>query len=306
MKVNRLWVVLLAGLLAAAGEVRQGAADEGARISLDVNRIVLVASVTDSRGRFVSGLKAEDFEVFDNKRPQKILSFGTSTDQPLRLVALVDTSNSVRERFRFVQEASVEFLRRAVRFPNDQAMVVCFDTTIEAVSEFTHDTEELARAIRGLRPGRGTALYDAIQYVSREKLQKEQPNHNVRRVIVIVSDGIDTQSATTRSLALRAAQEADVVIYAISTNESAGESEGDRVLRFLAAETGGMAVFPFKPQDLGPSFQRIAEELRNQYSILYRPDPLVADGRYHSIEVRIKTRKGLTVRTRRGYYAPRS
>ena len=311
MTVLRFRWVLFGGLLAAAAhlpaaESRLSGAEEPPRISLDVNRIVLVASVIDSRGRFVAGLKAEDFEVLDNKRPQKILGLATSTGQPLRLVTLVDTSNSVRERFRFVQEVAIEFLRRAIRPPNDQAMVISFDTTVEVAAEFTGNVEELAKAIRALRPGRGTSLYDAIRYACREKFQKLERNHGWRRVIVVVSDGEDTQSSATRGMALEEAQRSDAVIYAISTNEGAAETEGDRVLRLLAQETGGMAVFPFKMHHIGPSFQRIAEELRYQYSIWYRPEPLVADGRYHSIDVRIKTKKGLTVRTRRGYYAPRS
>ena len=101
------------------------------------------------------------------------------------------------------------------------------------------------------------------------------------------------------------AQKADVVIYTISTNISRQPTDGDKVLKYLAAETGGLAFFPFKVEDLAQSFENIANELRHQYNMLYRPEPLKTDGLYHAIDVRVKGRKDLVVRARKGYYAPR-
>ena len=120
---------------------------------------------------------------------------------------------------------------------------------------------------------------------------------------MIVSDGDDNQSQYTRDQALEMAQKADVVIYAISTNISKVESDGDKVLKYLTAETGGKAFFPFKVEDLEQSFENIASELRHQYNIAYRPDPLKTDGLFHLVDLRVKNRKDLVVHVRKGYYA---
>ena len=183
--------------------------------------------------------------------------------------------------------------------------MVSFDTVPELVSDLMDDTEKLARNVRTLRPGGGTALYDAIYFACRDKLQQDQPRHKFRRAIVILSDGDDNQSRVTRDQALEMAQKADVVIYAISTNITRIESDGDKVLRYLTSETGGRAFFPFKLEDLDQSFENIANELRHQYNIFYRPEPLKADGLYHAVDLKVKGRKDLVVRARKGYYAPK-
>jgi VWFA-related protein len=139
----------------------------------------------------------------------------------------------------------------------------------------------------------------------RDKLMQDQPRHKFRRAMVVVSDGDDNSSDHTLGQALELSQKADVVVYTISTNISRTETEGDKVLRYLAAETGGLAFFPFKVEDLSQSFENIANELRHQYSIFYRPEPLKTDGLYHTVTVRVKDRKGMVVRARKGYYAPR-
>jgi VWFA-related protein len=123
--------------------------------------------------------------------------------------------------------------------------------------------------------------------------------------MVILSDGEDNQSRHTRDQSLEMAQKADVVVYAISTNISRTPTDGDKVLKYLAAETGGLTFFPFKVQDLAQSFENIANELRHQYNLLYRPEPLHTDGLFHAIDIRVKGRKDLLVRARKGYYAPR-
>ena len=120
---------------------------------------------------------------------------------------------------------------------------------------------------------------------------------------MILSDGDDNQSQYTRDQALEMAQKADVVLYAISTNISKIESDGDKVLKYFAAETGGKAFFPFKVEDLEQSFENIANELRHQYNIAYRPEPLKTDGLFHPIELRVRNRKDLVVHVRKGYYA---
>jgi len=162
----------------------------------------------------------------------------------------------------------------------------------------------LNKAIQNLRPGGGTALYDAIFYSCRDKLMKDQPHYRYRHAMVILSDGDDNNSQYTRDQALEMAHKSDTVIYCISTNRSGMEMEGDKVLKYFADQTGGQAFFPFQAEDLAQSFENIANELRHQYNVLYRPDPLKTDGQYHPVEVKVRGRKDLIVRARRGYYAP--
>ncbi len=275
------------------------------RITLDVTRVNLLFTVTDKKGRFVTNLTRPDFEVFEGRRGQNILEFTAETDLPLRLAILVDTSNSIRERFRFIQEAAIEFINSVLRPRQDKALVVSFDTTAELVSDLNEETEKLAGLIRDLRPGGGTSLYDAVFFACRDKLGKEQPRHKFRRAMVLISDGDDNQSRVTRDQSLEMAQKNDVVIYTVSTNITKIETDGDKVLKYLASETGGLAFFPFKVEDLGQSFENIANELRHQYNVFYRPEPLRTDGQYQTVEVRVKARKDLVVRARKGYYAPR-
>jgi VWFA-related protein len=278
--------------------------DEKTDITLDVTRVQLLFTVSDKKGRFVSDLSKEDFEVFEAKKPQSIVEFTAETDLPLRLAILIDTSNSIRDRFKFQQEAATDFVNTVIREHEDKAVIVSFDTAAELVADMTDDTEKLGKAIHGLRPGGGTALYDAVFFACRDKLLQDKPKYKFRRAMVIISDGDDNQSRWTREQALEMAHKADTVIYAISTNRSGAEMDGDKVLRYFAEQTGGQVFFPFKAQDLAQDFENIANELRHQYDVLYRPEPLKADGLYHPVEVRVRNRKDLIVRARHGYYAP--
>jgi len=279
-------------------------ADEGTRISVDVTRVQLLFTVSDKKGRFVNNLTRTDFELFEAKKPQSITEFTAESDLPLRLAILIDTSNSIRERFRFQQEAASDFINTVVRAHEDKAVVVSFDSAAELVADLTDDTEKLTKAVQSLRPGGGTALYDAIFFACRDKLMQDQPRYKFRRAMVILSDGEDNNSRYTRDQALEMAHKSDTVIYTISTNRSGQEMDGDKVLKYFAEQTGGQAFFPFKAQDLAQSFENIANELRHQYDVLYRPDPLKTDGLYHPVEVKVKGRKDLVVRARHGYYAP--
>ncbi|MBZ5622328.1 MAG: VWA domain-containing protein [Acidobacteriia bacterium] len=277
--------------------------DDPTRITVDVTRVDMLFTVTDKKGRFVTDLTKADFEVLEGKKQQAIQEFSAESDLPLRLAVLIDTSNSIRDRFKFEQEAASEFLRSVVHQNQDKALVVSFDTSPELRADLMDDTDKLDQAIRDLRPGGGTALYDAMFFACRDKLLQDQPRHKFRRAIVIVSDGDDNQSRYTRDQALEMAQKAEVVVYAISTNISRIDTDGDKVLRYFTSETGGRAFFPFKVEDLEQNFADIHNELRHQYNISYRPEPLLTDGLFHTIEMRVKGRKDLVVHARKGYYA---
>ncbi len=315
--MKNVWAIGLVGILAPVlalmaqngpaqkASVAPAAPDDGSRIVLDVTRVNILFTVTDKKGRFITDLTENDFQVFEKKKEQKISQFTAESELPLRLAILIDTSNSIRDRFKFEQQAATEFINSTVRPRADKAMIVSFDSSTELVADLTDNTEQLDAAVKALRPGGGTSLYDAVFYACRDKLQLDQPRDKFRRAMVIVSDGEDNQSRVTRDQALEMAQKADVVIYAISTNISRIENDGDKVLKYLTEETGGQAFFPFKVQDLAQSFENIANELRHQYNIFYRPEPLETDGMYHPVSVRVKGRKDLVVRARKGYYAPR-
>lgn len=279
--------------------------DAKTRVVLDVDRVDILLTVTDRKGRFITELVQDQFEVIEDGHPQKILGFSTRSELPLRLAILLDTSNSVRPRFRFIQDAAIEFVTAVVRPRLDKAVVMSFDTRVEKAAEMADDPEKVADVIRDLRVGGGTSLYDAIYIACRDRLTAGEPRHQSRRALIVLTDGEDNQSHNTRDQALEMAQKADTVIYAVSTNEKRLDNHGDRVLKYLAEETGGLAFFPFRVEELSRSFRQLASELRYQYNIYYRPDPVKSDGRFHAVSVRVKGRKDLVVRTRKGYYAPR-
>jgi VWFA-related protein len=274
------------------------------RITLDVTRVGMQFTVSDKKGRFVNDLLKDDFEITEGKKQQTIVEFTSESNLPLRLAILIDTSNSIRDRFKFQQEAATDFVNAVIRPRQDKAIVVSFDMSAELVQDLTDDTQKLADAIRGLRPGGGTAMYDAVFFACRDKLVQDQPLEKYRRAMVILSDGEDNQSRWTREQALEMAHKSDVVIYAISTNRSGVETDGDKILKYFAQETGGLAFFPFKAQDMAQDFENIANELRHQYAVLFRPEPFKADGLYHAVKVVVKNHKDLIVRARHGYYAP--
>ena len=216
---------------------------------------------------------------------------------------ILDTSNSIRARFKFEQEAAIEFLQSVLAEDNDRAFLVSFDTRAELIVDYTNNIDDLADGVRRLRAGGGTALYDAIYYACRDKLPEDQPKEQFRRALVVIGDGADNRSTVTREDALEMAHKAETVVYTISTNRTGTAESGDKTLRRFARETGGVAFHPFQARDLQQSFANIANELRHQYFILYSPSQFVNDGSFHTVEVRTKHRNA-TVRVRRGYYAP--
>jgi VWFA-related protein len=273
-------------------------------IKTQVNEVNVVFTVTDKHNHFVKDLKEADFKVLDDKRPPEIVrGFSSQTNLPLRVGLLVDASNSIRDRFRFEQQAAIEFLNQIIHANRDQAFVLGFDTTPEITQNFTGDTEKLANGVRMLRPGGGTALYDALYGACRDKLQKE--NQGTRRAIILLSDGEDNQSRVTRDDAIEEAQRAEVIVYAISTNVSGVKSRGDKIMEAIATSTGGRAFFPFKIEEVSDAFSQIQEELRSQYAISYKPADFTADGRYRTIDIE-STNKKFKVRSRKGYFAPKA
>src|ERR1700730_13096035 len=295
---------------AATPESKSGGAsnpsDEPATtITKTVNEVNVVFTVTDKHGRYVKNLGKSDFAVLDDNKPaEQIRSFHNETDLPLQVGLLVDASNSVRDRFKFEQESAIEFLNQTIRPRYDKAFVVGFDVTPEVTQDFTDNTEALSRGVRNMRPGGGTAMYDALYFACRDKLLKEQQDIAVRRAVILLSDGDDNQSHVSREEAIEMAQRAGVIVYTISTNVAGSKHAGDKVLQRIADATGGHAFFPFQINDGADAFVAIQDELRSQYALSYKPAQLRTDGRYHTIEILAQNHKGMHVRSRRGYYAP--
>ena len=275
------------------------------KIRVGTNEVNVVFTVTDKHGKRVTDLKQADFRFVDDSKPaMEIRSFHAETNLPLQVGLLIDASSSVRDRFKFEQESAIEFLNQTVRKRFDQAFVVGFDATPEVTQDFTDETEKLSRGVRDLRPGGGTALYDAVYYACREKLLKQPQNGPTRRAIILLSDGDDNQSHVTREEAIEMAQRAEAIIYTISTNVSGTKGAGDRQLERMADATGGRAFAPFQIRDVANAFAEIQDELRSQYAVSYKPADFKPDGHFRTIEIVANDRKNFRVRARRGYYAP--
>ncbi len=269
------------------------------------NEVNVVFTVTDKHGHRVTDLKQSDFRVLDDNKPvEDIRSFHSETNLPLRVGLLIDASNSVRDRFKFEQESAIEFLNQTVRPRYDRAFVVGFDATPEVTQDFTDNTEALARGVRELRPGGGTALFDALYFACRDKLLKMPQTPPSRHAIILLSDGEDNLSHVSREDAIEMAERAETIVYTISTNVSGTKGPGDKVLERIADATGGRAFFPFQIRDVTDAFAEIQNELRSQYAIAYKPANFKADGHFRSIEIVANDRKNFHVRARRGYFAP--
>ncbi|HZU31095.1 MAG TPA: VWA domain-containing protein [Candidatus Angelobacter sp.] len=270
------------------------------------DEVNVIFTVTDKHNKFIKDLKQDQFKFLDNNRPpRQIMNFSAETDLPLRVGLLIDASNSIRDRFLFEQDAAIQFLHQIIRPQTDKAFVLAFDEVWDLTQDFTGDLDKLTKGIKVIRPGGGTALWDAVFYACRDKLMKERETGPVRRAIILVSDGDDNQSRVLRQEAIEMAQRAGVIVYTISTNLSNNPGDaGDRSLKMLAETTGGQAFFPFKLQDVANAFHDIHEELRSQYSVFYKPEGFEANGQFRPIQITAENKK-YKVRAKKGYYVPR-
>jgi VWFA-related protein len=322
MKLVRILLVLslLPALAWSQSEQQPGPPipeEEAPPIIIEVDLVNVVFSVKDGRNRHVADLGPEDFTVYEDGVPQEIKYFNSETNMPLRIGLLIDTSNSVRPRFQFEQEAAVDFLHTVLRPGTDQAFVLSFDVSPVVVQDLTDDPLDLADSIRRLRAGGGTALYDALYLACKMRLAEGSGN-DFRKMIILLSDGNDVYSVVSREEALEMCQRHDITVFTVSTSappikytEKARHlqnpcdvmgKEGDKVLKHFAKETGGTPYCPFNTIDVGRSFERIANELRNQYTIAYTPTNRTRDGSFRWISIETR-RKNLNIHHRPGYYA---
>jgi VWFA-related protein len=272
----------------------------------NVNEVNLTFTVTDHHGRFVNNLQQQDFALLDDQRaPAQVYSFTQQTNQPLRVGLVIDASTSIRARFKFEQQAATEFLLSILRPRTDRAFIMGFDVTSYVTQGFTNNPDLLETGLNRLKPGGGTALYDAVYRACRDQMLKAVPeNAEVRKALILVSDGDDNQSRAYLDDAIKMCQRAETTVYTISTNTSPSRERGDDVLKKMALATGGAAFYPQRIEDISNEFHRIEEELRSQYSLAYKPADFRADGSFRTIYL-TALRGGYVVHARTGYYAPK-
>jgi VWFA-related protein len=260
---------------------------------VEVRRVVLTLTVVDGNGTPVTGLTREDFRVYEDGKEQEIMEFAVE-QRPLRIALLLDTSGSMRQELPQVQLAAAGFLE--VLLPPDRAMVVDFDDQVMLLQDLTGAREDLKDALMSTFARGGTAMYDAIHATLRRLAKQDE-----RKAVVLLSDGGDTASVLDKDRVLEATRTGDVLIYAI------GLGGADRsVLRSVAGESGGRAFFADKAEELAGIYQRIAEELRNQYVIAYSSSRPEYDGKWREVKVTYSGSGDHKVRTRPGYYAVRT
>jgi len=286
------------------GQSTAQAQNQMPQIQVRVNLVNVLFTVVNKKNELVPNLTKGDFTVYEDGKPQKILFFGHDTSLPLRIGVLIDTSNSIRLRLKFEQEAAIDFLDDIVRPDTDEAFVVGFDAEPVMIQNYTDDLDKLSQAIRSLRAGGGTGLYDAIYYACKEKMiYNPAPQPYLRRVLIVVSDGQDNFSEHSREEAVSMAQKAEATIYAISTNWTGIDTRGDKVLAQLAKETGGQMFQPREASDLAVDYKRIAKELRSQYNLAYVSTNTAHDGTFRKITIKAD-KKDLRVQAKPGYFAP--
>ena len=275
-------------------------------LKTNVNEVNLTFTVTDRHGHFVNNLQQHNFALLDDQRaPAQVYSFTQQTNQPLRVGLVIDASTSIRARFKFERDAATEFLLDILRPRTDRAFIMGFDVTSYVTQGFTNNPDLLETGLNRLKPGGGTALYDAVYRACRDQMLRAVPeNAEVRKALILVSDGDDNQSRAYLDESIKMCQRAETTIYTISTNTSPTRERGDDVLKKLALATGGTALYPQRLEDIANEFHKIEEELRSQYSLSYKPADFRADGSFRTIYL-TALRGGYTVHARTVYFAPK-
>jgi VWFA-related protein len=270
-----------------------------------VNEVNLIFTVTDKHGHYVPNLQQSDFALLDDqKAPAKVNFFHQQINLPLRVGIVIDASTSIRTRFQFEQQSATEFLLEVLKAKSDRAFVMGFDVTPTVTQDWTNNIDGLQTGINRLRPGGGTALFDAVYTACRDKLLSERGPEPVRKAMVLISDGDDNQSRAYMDDSIKMCQRADTIIYAISTNWTPSRGKGDDVLRKMAEATGGQALYPPSVEEMSNSFKDIEEELRSQYALNYTPADFKYNGAFRTIYLFANDRR-YQVRAKKGYFAPK-
>ena len=278
-------------------------ADNDQVLRVGVNEVSLIFTVTDKHGRYIPDLLQSDFALLDDqKAPARVTSFRQQTNLPMRVGIVIDASTSIRTRFQFEQQSAVEFLLSTLKPKNDKAFVMGFDVTPNVTQDWTNNLEGLETGINRLRPGGGTAMFDAVYTACRDKLLSQRGLEPVRKAMILITDGDDNQSRVHEDEAIKMCQRAETIIYAISTNWTPSRGKGDKVLADMATATGGQVFFPPSVEEMSASFKDIQAELRSQYLLTYTPADFKLDGAFRTIYLYCNDRR-YQVRAKKGYFA---
>ena len=284
----------------------QAPTDETPVIKLGVDEVDLIFTVTDKHGHYIPNLQQSDFALLDDqKAPAHVNSFHQQINLPLRVGLVIDASTSIRSRFQFEQQSATEFLLDVMKARTDRAFVMGFDVTPSVTQDWTNNIDGLETGVNRLRPGGGTALFDAVYTACRDKmLDVARGQEPVRKAIVLISDGDDNQSRVHPDEVIKECERAETIIYAISTNWTPSRGKGDQVLQQMSESTGGRVFFPPSVEEMANSFKDIEEELRSQYALAYTPADFKFDGSFRSIYLYCNDRRYMA-RAKKGYFAPR-
>jgi Ca-activated chloride channel family protein len=272
-----------------------------------VNEVALFFAATD-HGKSVSDLTQTEVVVRDDgKPPAAVIAFRNESQLPLRLGFVIDTSTSITKQFAFEQKAAATFLQKVVTDKDDLAFVVGFSSDVLLVQDFTADQAKISHGVDQLAPAGGTALWDAVKFAS-DKLASRAELQPVAKILVVISDGADNCSSAPLKEAIENAEREEVIVYAVSTREFAGEDlnamVADRAMKALATRTGGASFFPDSLGSLDHRLSDLQQVIRSRYLISYKPAHFEMDGKYRSIAIAAqKSGHKLRVYSRRGYYA---
>jgi VWFA-related protein len=305
----------LAGTLIAAVALPQ---EQLPTIKVDVEVVNLFCSVRDKDGRFINTLTKEDFTVFEDGKQQEIRYFTRETDLPLTIGLLVDVSGSQQNLIEVEKRAAAAFFRQVLRHQKDMAFLMSFGHEAELLQDFTSSARLLQEGLEGLRlsvpvrgvhpgpvptsrPTQGTILYDAVYLAATEKLAREVG----RKVIVVITDGMDFGSRVSLEKAVESAHRSDAIIYGIhylDPRAYGGFGGSDHDLKRMSEDTGGRVFRVDRRNTLEVIFNQIQEEMRSQYAIGYTPTNDTRDGSFRKVEIRAADRR-LKVQARKGYFA---
>jgi len=285
----------------APGQGSGRASDQRGQIRVDVSLVNVLAGVLDKAGRPAPDLSRDQFELYEEGKPQKIEVFEPETNQPLDLALMVDSSLSELKDMDFETGAAARFIARIVR-PGDRVAVFEFSDAVTQLAGFSDNVPSLQTAVKHIVPGDGTALYDAV-FLGSQALERGGAGR--RRALVLLTDAGETTSRADFETARRAAVRADALLYTVVIrpvhNENGRNTAGEHALETIADTTGGAMYYPNEVTQLDAMFERIDRELRTQYRLGFYPQPRPPQGVYRQIEVRVKG--DYTVRYRKSYYS---
>lgn len=285
----------------------KAAADDGNSIKVDVKLVNIFVTVTDEHGSPVGSLTKDNFQVFEDGHPQKISVFGKESELPLSIVLDIDTSLSTRKDLPLELGSARRFAHAIIR-PVDALSLYDFSEVVSQDLAFTADLKAIDHAVNRVHTGAATALYDAV-FLGAQALETRQG----RKVLVVITDGGDTASQVDYRAALRAAQQAEAIVYSIidvPIEASAGrDTGGEHALIQLSEDTGGKYYYAASIQQLDQAFRAISDELRTQYLLAYYPAQRLADSDFRRLEVKltgVPEAVNYKARHRTGYYTSKS